>query len=579
VSDANRPDRSLGAHPEPTVKPEDVVEQRNPATGTAKDNPAVLQEALRSVRVLEERLQEARSQTTQAISQNERLVETLKEAKEQIIGLKEEVERLTAPPSGFGVFLGKNSDETINVSSGGRKLRVNVHPSIDLDSLRYGQELMLNEALNVVEACSFEIQGEIVTVTRVLDSERALVKGNADEDRIVQLGEPLRTLQIRPGDALLLDVRSGFVLEHIPTPEVGELLVEEISDVSFDHIGGLRTQIDQIRDIVELPLLHPEVVARYELVPPKGILLYGPPGCGKTLIAKALANALAETTHLSKGGSSVGNFLYIKGPELLNKYVGEGEKQVRSIFGRARERAALGSPVIVFFDEMDGSFRTRGSTFNDAESTMVGQLLSELDGMQPLTGVVVLAATNREDMIDPAILRPGRFDAKIRIERPDAQDAKEIFAQYLRSSLPISPDLLRSTRGDPKLAVGELIRKTVEYMYAEGETNRFVEVTYMNGEREVLYFKDFSSGAMIKNIVTRAKKMAVKRFLSSGQDGLSLSDLYAAVDEEFAESEDFPNSGHPDDWARVSGKKGERIAYLRTLKGVSLDSGPGLLGR
>jgi len=531
-----------------------------------------LQDSPRQVRVLEERLLETKGQLAQALSQNERLAATLREAREQILALKEEVEKLTAPPSGYGVFLSVNDDGTVNISSGGRKLRVNVHPQIDPKSLQLGQEVMLNEALNIVEACSFEVQGEVVSLKEMLGPDRALVIGNADEERVVQIGEPLRNHTLRAGDALLLDTRSGFVLEHLPKPEVEELVLEEVPDVSYQDIGGLSRQIDAIRDAVELPFLHADLFLEHQLKPPKGILLYGPPGCGKTLIAKAVANSLAKQVATMTGQETGGRsyFLNIKGPELLNKYVGETERQIRLIFQRAKEKSSEGMPVIVFFDEMDSIFRTRGSgVSSDVENTIVPQLLSEIDGVEQLKNVIVIGASNREDMIDPAILRPGRLDVKIKIERPDKDAAADIFSKYLLVSLPIAQSQLERYGGDRDQALEAMIRETVERMYSDAEENRFLEVTYANGDKEVLYFKDFNSGAMIENIVSRAKKMAIKRFLESSEKGIRPEDLFTAVADEFKENEDLPNTTNPDDWARISGKKGERIVYVRTLVGGS----------
>jgi proteasome-associated ATPase len=526
-----------------------------------------LQDSPRQVRVLEERLLETKGQLAQALSQNERLAATLREAREQIIALKEEVEKLTAPPSGFGVFLGVNDDGTINISSGGRKLRVNVHPEIDPKSLQPGQELMLNEALNVVEACAYEVQGEVVSLKEMLGPDRALVIGNADEERVVQIGEPLRNHHLRAGDSLLLDVRSGFVLEHLPKPEVEELILEEVPDISYQDIGGLADQIEQIRDAVELPYLHADLFAEHQLKPPKGILLYGPPGCGKTLIAKAVANSLAKkVAEVTGRPSGRSYFLNIKGPELLNKYVGETERQIRLIFQRAKEKSGEGVPVIVFFDEMDSIFRTRGSgVSSDVENTIVPQLLSEIDGVEQLKNVIVIGASNREDMIDPAILRPGRLDVKIKIERPDADAARDIFSKYLVASLPLADEVVKAARGDREEALTRIIDEAVQRMYSDAEENRFLEVTYANGDKEILYFKDFNSGAMIENIVSRAKKVAIKRFLETGHKGIVAADLFTAVTDEFKENEDLPNTTNPDDWARISGKKGERIVYVRTL--------------
>ncbi len=518
-------------------------------------------------RSLEQRLVDTQRSLAGVTSQNERLAQTLREARDQITTLKEEVDRLAQPPTGFGTFLHRNEDDSIDVFTGGRKLRVNVSPSVDIDELRRGQEVMLNEALNVVAALAYEEVGEVVMFKELLaDGERALVIANADEERVVRLAEPLRNDTIRAGDSLLLDTRAGYVYEKVPKSEVEELVLEEVPDIAYESIGGLKGQIDAIRDAVELPYLHPDLFKEHELKPPKGVLLYGPPGCGKTLIAKAVANSLAKKVAARTGQEGKSYFLNIKGPELLNKYVGETERHIRLVFQRAREKASHGTPVIVFFDEMDSLFRTRGSgVSSDVENTIVPQLLSEIDGVELLENVLVIGASNREDMIDPAILRPGRLDVKIKIERPDAESARDIFSKYLTTSLPLHADDLGEFGGDRDATVAGMIRATVERMYTETDENRFLEVTYANGDKEVLYFKDFNSGAMIQNIVDRAKKMAIKDLLETDQKGLRVQHLLQACVDEFKENEDLPNTTNPDDWARISGKKGERIVFIRTL--------------
>ncbi len=527
-----------------------------------------LTESPRHLRVLEERLAETQAKMAALSERNEKLASTLREARDQVVTLKEEVDRLAQPPSGYGVFLTRYDDGTVDVFTGGRKLRVSVSPSVETEGLRRGQEVMLNEALNVVEAREFERAGEVVMLKEILEGgDRALVIGHTDEERIVYLADTLLSQQIRVGDSLLLEPRSGYVYERIPKSEVEELVLEEVPDIDYTDIGGLSRQIEQIRDAVELPFLHADLFRQYKLRPPKGVLLYGPPGCGKTLIAKAVANSLAKQVAKVSGQSQARSFfLNIKGPELLNKYVGETERHIRLVFQRAREKASEGTPVIVFFDEMDSIFRTRGSgVSSDVENTIVPQLLSEIDGVEGLENVIVIGASNREDMIDPAILRPGRLDVKIKIERPDAEAAKDIFSKYILTELPIHTDDLAEHGGDRASTVLGLIQRVVERMYTESEENRFLEVTYANGDKEVLYFRDFNSGAMIQNIVDRAKKMAIKDFLATNVHGLRVQHLLAACVDEFTENEDLPNTTNPDDWARISGKKGERIVYIRTL--------------
>jgi proteasome-associated ATPase len=544
-----------------------------------------LADSPRQTRLLEEQLREAETNLASVTGQNERLAGTLREARDQIVALKEEVDRLAQPPSGFGIFLEACEDGSADVFTGGRKMRVSVSPGIDVGELKPGQEVVLNEALNVVIAQGYETVGEVVMLKEILEGgDRALVISHADEERIARLAEPLRNSTLRGGDSLLLEPRSGYVYERIPKAEVEELILEEVPDITYSEIGGLAPQIEQIRDAIELPYLHADLFKEHQLKPPKGVLLYGPPGCGKTLIAKAVANSLAKQVaartaeQTSQDGATAGPgpggqaregksfFLNIKGPELLNKYVGETERHIRLVFQRAREKASEGMPVIVFFDEMDSIFRTRGSgVSSDVENTIVPQLLSEIDGVEGLENVIVIGASNREDMIDPAILRPGRLDVKIKIERPDAEAARDIFSKYVVGALPLHPDDLAEHGGSAAATIEEMIQRVVERMYSETEENRFLEVTYANGDKEVLYFKDFNSGAMIENIVARAKKMAIKEFLETRQKGIRIAHLLAACVDEFSENEDLPNTTNPDDWARISGKKGERIVYIRTL--------------
>jgi proteasome-associated ATPase len=539
---------------------------------------AKVAESPRHMRILEERLSDAQARVASLGERNERLVETLREARDQVVALKEEIDRLAQPPSGYGVFLEAFEDGTVDIFTGGRKLRVAVSPDVKLEDLRHGQEVMLNEAMNVVAARGHERTGEIVMLKELLDDgERALVIGHTDEERVVYLADVLRGQPLRSGDSLLLEPRSAYAYERIPKSEVEELILEEVPDIDYDDIGGLAKQIEAIRDAVELPFLHADLFREHELRPPKGILLYGPPGCGKTLIAKAVANSLAKQVEKVRGDGSVAKsyFLNIKGPELLNKYVGETERHIRLVFQRAREKASEGTPVIVFFDEMDSIFRTRGSgVSSDVENTIVPQLLSEIDGVEGLENVIVIGASNREDMIDPAILRPGRLDVKIKIERPDAEAARDIFSKYITTTLPIHAEDLAEHSSDVQATVAAMIQRTTERMYSETEENRFLEVTYANGDKETLYFRDFNSGAMIQNIVDRAKKMAIKDLLTSGSKGLRVSHLLAACVDEFRENEDLPNTTNPDDWARISGKKGERIVYIRTLvSGKGPDAG------
>ena len=527
-----------------------------------------LQDAPKRVRTLEERLLETKGQLQQAVSQNEKLTYTLREARDHIAALREEVEKLTQPPAAYGTVVGINAeDETVDVHAGGRKMRVAVTPEL-LGQLEQGDEVALNESYSVILSRANDRTGEVVTVKDAMDGKRALIVGRADEERVCELAYELVEIGIRVGDTVLMDSRSGLLTEKLARPEVEELVLEEVPDVSYDDVGGLDGQIEQIADAVELPFVHAALFAEYQLPAPKGILLYGPPGCGKTLIAKAVANSLAKkVAEVSGDGAARSYFLNIKGPELLNKYVGETERQIRLVFQRAREKSEEGWPVIVFFDEMDSMFRTRGTGISsDMESTIVPQLLAEIDGVETLKNVIVIGASNREDLIDPAILRPGRLDVKIKIERPNEVAATQIFSRYLTSDLPLNADDVTTMGGgDPEKCVRAIIEATVEEMYRDDEENQFLEVTYQNGDKEVMYFKDFASGAMIENIVRRAKKLAIKRLIAGGPKGIRTQDLIDSIHQEYKEHEDLPNTTNPDDWAKISGKKGERIVYIRTL--------------
>ena len=508
------------------------------------------------------------SSLDQEKARNEKLADTLESVRDQVLNLRDEIENLSKPPSAYGTIVKINDDGTVDVTSSGRKMRVNALPS-KIENLKLGDEVILNESMVLVDSRDPESSGEIVRVKEVLDGgSRAVVVGRADEERVVEMAKGLHDSGLRSGDSVRVDERSGILLERLPRPEVEDLVLEQIPNETYEDVGGLDREIEMIVDAVELPFMHKELFSLYELPAPKGILLYGPPGCGKTLIAKAVANSLAlKVAEVTGDHAARSYFLNIKGPELLNKYVGETERQIRLVFQRAREKSEQGWPVIVFFDEMESLFRTRGTGISsDMESTIVPQLLAEIDGVETLQNVIVIGASNREDLIDPAILRPGRLDVKIKIKRPDEVAAGQIFSRYLTADLPVDTELIDSLGGgDQDKALKAMTDEAVAAMYSTQEANQFLEVTYQNGEKEVLYFKDFASGAMIENIVRRAKKLAIKRDLAGGVKGLQVEDLLTAVRQEFREHEDLPNTTNPDDWAKISGKKGERIVYVRTL--------------
>ncbi len=532
----------------------------------AGDLPRNIERFLIEYQRLKERCDRLQQQQFDAERQNEKLVNTLQDAKQQIDQLKEEVDKLCSPPNTYGTFERINKDGTVEINVDGKMMRVNSHPNVAIADLVEGQLVVLNEAFNIVDATDFDPRGEVVQVSEVLGDGRAIVLGHADEERVVTLSQPMRRERLRAGDNLLINPRTGFGVEKLPKSTVDQVVLEEVPDVRYDDIGGLGDQIEVLRDALELPYLHADAFKEYNLAPPKGILLYGPPGCGKTMIGKAVANSLALRIAELRGTEVKSYFLNVKGPELLNKYVGETEHKIREVFKNAREKAEEDVPVVIFFDEMDSLFRMRGSGISsDMEATVVAQFLSEIDGVESLRNVIVIGASNRQDLIDPAVLRPGRLDLKVKVHRPDPRGAREIFLKYLSSDLPLHSDAHIKFGQDPKDCVAGMIDAVIETMYAENEENKFLEVTYAKGEREIFYFKDFSSGAMIKNIVDRAKKKAVKKQIIDGEPGIRLEHILEAVREEFKENEDLPNTTNPDDWARISGRKGEKIINVRTL--------------
>jgi proteasome-associated ATPase len=438
------------------------------------------------------------------------------------------------------------------------------------DADRYGYKpgelLLLNNDLHIVEARGFElICGSLATVEQVLHDQKLLVRTVGDETILVTRAEPMKNVSIVVGDNVEYDAESLFVYSLLPKSGVDRLVLEKVPDVSYSHIGGLAEAIGQIRDAIELPHIYPEYFREHHLIPPKGILLYGPPGCGKTLIAKAVANSLAKSIQEKTGEKGESYFLNIKGPELLNKYVGETEQAIRDLFARARNQASYRTPVVIFFDEMDAMFRIRGSGISsDLEATIVPQFLSELDGLQSLENVVVIGATNREDLIDPAILRPGRLDRKIRIPRPDRQAAAEIFSKYLTPDLPIE-SCHTNTLGSPEKAVRWMIEEAVTTLYSPSCENELIEITFADGNRKLLYARDLCSGAIIENIVNRAKYMAVKALIGKGRKGITMDHIVQAIRSEFKENEELPSGSNPAEWYRIIGKGSERVIRIRSL--------------
>lgn len=505
---------------------------------------------------------EMSSELDRLAAHNDRLTTSLRAARAQIVQLKADLERVGDPPNSYATFLRRAEGTTIDVLHNGRRLRVATAPGIALDELRPGVELRLNEALAAVEEVPAADAGSVVTVTELLRDGRVVVQVAQDDLRVLRRAGAMDDVQLHASDQVLADLKAQLVLERIDRADIGDLVLEQVPDVTFAQVGGLGPQIEEIRDAVELPFLQQDLYRTYGLRPPKGLLLYGPPGCGKTMIAKAVAHELAVRSAEARGidpadASAHSSFLNVKGPELLNKYVGETERSIRQVFERARERAHAGHPVVVFFDEMESLFRTRGSGLSsDVETTVVPQLLAEIDGVESLENVIVIGASNREDMIDPAILRPGRLDVKIRIRRPDAAAGREILALHLDDSVP-----LREMRD-------ELLDRAIDQIYDDSDASAYLRLDYSDGTSETLHFRDFISGATLRNIVDRAKKLAVKEQLETGHAGVGHEHLRTAIETELAQNEDLPSGAHPEDWARISGRRGRRVDAVVPLRPI-----------
>ena len=539
-------------------------------------------------------LREARAQAVSLAAKNERLVTALGTARERIAELGQQLDAVTHPPVTLGLLTGlprtrgavgdtggaadaagAAQPREIAVSLSGRQMLLHVHPGVDDTELQIGRLVAVNDQMLVVATLPEPGTGEAVTLEERLDDARVLVTTGAGGTRILTLSSALGRIAgtgegLKPGDTLAADLRADVATALIERTSVEQLVVAETPDVSWADIGGLGPQIEQIRDALELPFTHPELFHAYGLRAPKGLLLYGPPGCGKTLIAKAVATSLADSPSASGIKGRPPAFLNIKGPELLSKFVGETERQIRAIFDQARKAAAEDRPVVIFFDEMEALFRTRGTgVSSDVETMIVPQVLAEIDGVESLRNVVIIGASNREDMIDPAILRPGRLDVKIRINRPDAAAAEEILARHLTADLPLDPAELTAHGGDREATAASLRRVVIEALYARNDATAVLEITEAHAvsgtSTRVLHLADLTSGAMLAAIVSRAKTASIKDELAGGAGGLNAARLRSAVTTEAWQNEEITGATTPEGWARLIGTRTSQIRNVRRL--------------
>ena len=512
-------------------------------------------------------LREARAAAARRAANTARLPAAHPPAGERMVVGGAPPDAVTAPPVTLGLLTasprarGEGRPVEAEVVLGGRPMRLGLHPGLDPAALGAGRLVAVNDQMLVVDSLPAPDTGEAVTLDEVLGARRALVTTGGGASRVLALAEGLDPAALKPGDTLVADLRADLATALVERTGVEQLVIAEAPDVSWADIGGLGPQIDRIRDAIELPFAHPGLYRGYGLRAPKGVLLYGPPGCGKTLIAKAVATSLAD----SAGGRPAA-FLNIKGPELLSKFVGETERQIRAIFVQARKAAAEDRPVVVFFDEMEALLRARGTgVSSDVETMIVPQVLSEIDGVESLRNVIVIGASNREDMIDPAILRPGRLDVKIRIDRPDAEAATDILARHLRADLPLDPGELADAGGDREAAAAAMRRAAVDALYARTPATAVLEVVCASGARRTLHLADLASGAMLAAVVARAKTAAIKDEIAGGPGGLSTARLLEAIAVEARQNEEIASAAGPEGWERLIGRRGERIRSVTRL--------------
>jgi len=490
------------------------------------------------------------------------------EARQALEKYEQIVKKLSSPANRIGTFLSAASRETAQIVVGGADYYCECDPRVDLGSLRRGARVLVNEAYVIVGDLGYDRTGPVVKVTEVLGPDRLRVgTEHGVQSLVIQRGDLLMKEKLKAGDEVRTDSNYKVAVEVLARPHSDEYFLDTVPELPWEKVGGQQEALAAIRDAIELPLLHPELFARYQHATPKGFLLYGPPGCGKTLIGKATAYNLTQQLKAQSGEEMREYFMHIKGPEILNMWVGESERMVREIFATAREKRREGYLPFLFIDEAESILGTRRSSrFSNILSTLVPMFCTEMDGIESLNEVVIILASNRADLIDPAILRPGRIDRKIKVARPTREGAGEIYRIYLSENLPYDPDLVRASGGVPE-AISLLVAKLIDAQFTHRDENRFLTITLRSGKKEVLYRGDLISGAIIASIVERAKGLAIKRAIATGQEeGISESDLLLSLDAEYSENDIFPPSDVTEDWLQLLDYDSENVVKVSPIR-------------
>ena len=494
---------------------------------------------------------------------------TFQEARKTIVELEGALEKVTAPANRIATYLGAPNEGIAYISIGGSDYYTNVDPRVDIGSLKVGTRVLVNEAYAVVGDLGYSPSGPVSKVIDILSDGRLRVgQEHGLQAVVLERSSTLREVPLKVGEDIRIDPSYKVALERLTTPETKDYYLEDVPELPWNKIGGQQEAIQAIKDTIEMPALHPELFKRYQYSTPKGFLLYGPPGCGKTLIGKATAYNLVRQLNEESGEGLKECFMHVKGPEILNMWLGESERIVREIFARAREKRKEGFLPVVFIDEAESVLGTRRAIrSHNIANTVVPMFCSEMDGIESLQDVILILASNRPDLIDPAILRPGRIDRKIKVKRPDKAAALDIFGIYMTTELPVHPEALDAHQGDAAAAVRAMLERANEELFAHREDTAFLEVTLRSGRRDILHRGDLASGAIIASIVQRAKESAIKRAIATGvEGGISAEDLTEAVVTEYGENEIFPPTDNAEDWLKLLDYDPENVAKVLPIR-------------